>query len=298
MRRKLRFEIARNVLQCRACALVFLEPKPADLPNYYAGDYRTRYTAIPGEKMTSREIFEMYLPFQKDRIRELEPILRADMKVLDVGSSAGHFLHALRPRVKEVIGIEFNRENAEFTRSLGITTYTDPVEKTGLAPASFDLITLFQILEHIEDPIQFLQTLKRYLKPGGHLVVEVPNLDDALLTLYQSEAFADFWFIEPHLYYFNAVTLKKILEKAGFNGTIKSTQEYSLVNHLNWMLAGKPQASAEIGMRTPQLAVGSAAETPAGRTLNEWMKKSDDEYRRLLEKLGIGGKLLFIGKKI
>lgn len=297
LRRKLRFEIARNVLKCRSCALVFLEPKSVDLPNYYAGDYRNRYTAVPGKAMSSKEIFDMYLPFQKDRIKEIESILRADAKVLDVGSSTGHFLNALAPYVRETVGIEFNRDNAAFSRSLGITTYTEPIENTDLSPASFDLITLFQILEHVEEPVKFLQSLGRYLKPNGHLVVEVPNLDDALLSIYNVRAFADFWFIEPHLYYFNTATLKKILEKAGFAGRIKSTQEYSLMNHLNWLLVGKPQASAKIGMDTPALAHGKTADMLTGRALNEWLQKTDDEYRRLLEEHGVGGKLLFIGQK-
>lgn len=296
IRTTLRYDIRRNVLRCRDCGLVFLEPRPANMENYYAGDYRKRYTPTLGKAMGSKEIFDMLRPYQEARIKELKHVLRPGIRVLEVGSSAGYFLHAIKPLVAECVGIEFNRENAEFARGLGIKTYTEPIEKTDLQSGSFDLIVLLQVLEHIKAPITFLANLRRYLKDDGYICVEVPNMNDALLSVYKVKPFADFWFIDPHLYYFTTETLGKVMVKSGFSGKVKSTQEYNFLNHLHWILTGSPQPSATIGMSTPHLVTSPTCDPALRNEFNNWMKKVDDEYRSLLVKWNVGGKLLFIGK--
>lgn len=168
IRSKLRHEISRNVLKCVDCGTVYLEPEKRNLANFYAKDYRKIYSPVIGKALNSREIFEMYLPYQHSRIDKIKDLLTPDMKALDIGCSADHFLFVLKDYVQECVGIEFNEENAEFVnRELGIKTYTDPIEKTDLPLDYFDLITAFHVLEHVDDPIQFLTALRKYLKSSG-----------------------------------------------------------------------------------------------------------------------------------
>lgn len=104
-----------------------------------------------------------------------------------------------------------------------------------------DVITLFHVLEHLEDPLAYLAEFKKHLKPNGYILIEVPNADDALLSLYQSTNFADFTYWSCHLYLYTLTTLRQLAQKAGFKlGFMKQIQRYSLANHLYWLSKGKP----------------------------------------------------------
>ena len=297
-RTKLRHDIRRNVLKCEDCGIVYLEPKKEALADFYAEDYRKLYTPVIGEVLNSREIFEMYLPYQHSRIDEIKDRLTPDMKVLDVGCSAGHFLYVLKDYVQECIGIEFNKENAEFVnRELGIKTYTEPIEETGLSPDYFDLITAFQVLEHIDDPIQLLTTLRQYLKPDGYLYLEVPNINDALISVYNTEPYGDFWYREPHIFYYSPKTLLMLLERSGFEGDISTIQRYNFINQLNWILTGKPQESADIGMSDPILVSSDLVDASIKAEFNQWVRRIDEEYKQILKKYDLGESIIFIGKR-
>ena len=297
IRNRLRYNVKRNVLKCTSCGLVYLEPNAVDLEDYYKEDYRTKYTPVLGKKMSPREIFEMNKPYQPARIKPIQHLLRPDLRVLDVGCSAGFFLDTLRPHVGECIGIELNREDARFVNEeVGIKTYTTPIEETDLEEASFDLITMFHVLEHIDDPVTLLSTLRRYLKPGGHIYIEVPNVEDALLSVYQVDAYADFWYREPHVFNFSPSTLKQTMAKAGFEGESHTFQRYSLLNHTNWVMTGKPQSSMVVGMGAPTMIHPDNEVDDEVRTeLDAWLNRVNEEYKKLLDKHGRGDCVRYVG---
>lgn len=299
IRTKLRHNIIRNVLKCEDCGLVYLEPKKENLRSFYAEEYRKLYTPVKDKALNSREIFEMYLPYQHSRIDEIKDRLTPDMKVLDVGCSAGHFLYVLRDYVQESIGIEYNKENAEFVnRELGIKTYTEPIEETDLSLEYFDLITAFQVLEHVDDPIQFLTTLSKYLKPDGYLYIEVPNINDALISMYNIESYCDFWYREPHIFYYSPKTLSTMLERSGFKGDISTIQRYNFVNQMNWILTGSPQESADIGMSKSILISSDSVDEQIKTEFNQWIQRIDEEYKQILNKYNLGESIIFIGKRL
>jgi 2-polyprenyl-3-methyl-5-hydroxy-6-metoxy-1,4-benzoquinol methylase len=286
-------------LKCEDCGIVYLEPKKENLANFYAEDYRKLYTPVIGKALNSREIFEMYLPYQHSRIDKIRDRLSPNMKALDIGCSAGHFLYVLKEYVRECIGIEFNKENAEFVnKELGIKTYTEPIEKTDLPLGYFDLITAFQVLEHVEDPIQFLTTLRKYLKPDGYLYLEVPNINDALISIYNIESYCDFSYREPHIFYYSPKTLSMVLERSGFLGDFSTIQRYNFTNQMNWILADKPQKSADIGMSKPILVASDLVDKRIKTEFNQWIQTIDKEYKQLLNKHDLGETIIFIGKKI
>jgi len=298
IREKLRYDIKRNVLQCQNCGIVYLEPKAENLENFYKEDYRKLYTPVIGKILESKQIFNIYLPFQQSKVDLIKDKLNLQMKALDIGCSTGHFLYTLRPYVKEVIGIEFNKENAEFVNKvLGIKVYTESVENTNIPLEHFDLITAFQVLEHIDEPLEFLRTISKYLKPDGSLFLEVPNIDDALMSLYGIESYGDFWFREPHIFNYSPKTLSLLLEKAGFGGEISTLQTYNLLNHINWILTGKPQGSVDIGTSVPSLITAGSVDAEIKSDLNSFIRKCDQEYRTILRKYNRGNSVVFIGRK-
>lgn len=298
LRDKLRHNIKRNVLRCKNCRIIYLEPKKVDLKGYYSSDYRKVYSPVIGKKINSQQLFNIRLKYQHVRIERLKHILDTKMKVLDIGCSTGHFLFALKDQVNECVGIEYNKDNANFAKEIGITVYTDSIENTNIQYEYFDLITIFQAFEHIEDPIGFLKTIYDYLKPDGFLCIEVPNIQDALISLYNIKEYCDFWFREPHIFYYSPETLSKVLNKAGFQGELKTIQRYNFINHINWILTGKPQKHMDIGMSTPTLVKDSSLEKEIVSALNQWVIRIDMEYKSLINKYELGDSILFIGKKI
>ena len=99
---------------------------------------------------------------------------------------------------------------------------------------------MFHVLEHLPDPKSVIKELLNKLKDDGKLIIEVPNEDDALLSLYACKKFADFTHWSCHLYSFNRKTLKKLLEDTGIEiNYIKPVQRYGFANHLYWLLRGE-----------------------------------------------------------
>lgn len=296
IRNKLRHNIRRNVLCCQNCGLIYLQPK-GETEGFYRQAYRKKHGPILGKTLSSRELFEFNLPLQAPRIKQLSHLLKPNAKVLDIGSSTGHFLYTIKDQVAEVTGIELNLDNVEFTRKkLGIKVYNEPIEKLNLPAEYFDLITVYHTFEHIADPLLFLSAVKKSLKPGGQLFIEVPNVDDALMSVYQLEKFCDWWFIEPHLFYYNPTTLKKVLTQAGFEGEFHTTQAFSLSNHLNWLTNGQPQDDWITASTMPKLS-STAPYSQLKNKLNHLFKKTDKEYRDLLNRHQVGSMLVFLGTK-
>jgi 2-polyprenyl-3-methyl-5-hydroxy-6-metoxy-1,4-benzoquinol methylase len=292
---KLRHNVKRNVLECGKCGIVYLAPDKQDLKGYYTKEYRKLYTPVLGKALNSQQLFDICLPYQKARIEALKQVLGPSKKLLDIGCASGAFLYSVKSHVSECVGMEFNSENVRFVeKKLGIKVHSEGIEATSLPPGDFDIITAFQVLEHVDDPVRFLKGVYKLLKPGGTICIEVPNIQDVLLSVYKVKPYADFWFRDPHVFNYSPATLTTVLRKAGFAGKIKTIQLYNFVNHLNWLLKGEPQPSVEIGVSTPVLVPGRSA---IAKDLNRWIAQANREYQDILNKHALGESILFIGKK-
>ncbi|HEY41124.1 MAG TPA: class I SAM-dependent methyltransferase [Dehalococcoidia bacterium] len=295
---KLRHGIKRNVLKCAECGLVFLENKERNLREYYEKDYRKLYSPVINQEVSPAERFEIYLPFQKSRIEDIRPYLNPDMKALDIGCSSGYFLYALKDLVQECVGIELNKDDVEFARKkCGVKVYNRPLEKTDVPLEYFDIVFMLDVLEHIEDPINYLGAVRKYIRPGGYIYIEVDNIDDSLLTVYEVKEYADFYYREPHLFYFSPETLRGVVEKSGFIGETKTLQQYNFINQINWILTGEPQSSASDGMSAPVLVRSPQVPDETRAIFNKWIKKVDKEYKALLNSHNLGDITVFLGKK-
>lgn len=299
IREKLRHGIERKVFRCTSCGLVFLDHQEKNLQEFYLKEYRKLYSPVIGKEVGAEETFAMYLPFSQNRLAPIRHLLHPSMRVLEIGSSAGQFLYALRPYAQECMGVEFDEVFAKFTQEkLGLKTYTTPLEQTDLQPESFDLICALEVFEHIEEPLKFLETMRRYLKPGGIIYFEVPNHDDSLLSVFDVPDYRDFYYREPHLFYYSPATLKQMLAKGGFAGTVSASGfEPNMLNQLNWILTGKPQASAALAYGVPMLPFASHAAGGVREEFTHLIMAMHNQYRDFLDRNLLGSHVVFIGKK-
>jgi SAM-dependent methyltransferase len=116
------------------------------------------------------------------------------------------------------------------------------------APAGLkvDVIFLFHVFEHLTDPASWLVAAKRLLAPGGQIVIEVPSLDDPLLSLYKSSTYRDFYFQKQYSFVCSAALLRRVLEHNGFAVEVMPYQRYGLENHLTRPVDGRPGGSVEL----------------------------------------------------
>ena len=226
-----------KVHRCRGCGFVFLWPRPtpAELDAYYATEYREDYGGTPAGEQYQKDLAEA-----ETRVERLQPLLAAETRLLEIGSGSGAFLNKVRGHCGSVTGVEPHDGYREATLSrskINMYATLDEAIKDG---RRFDVVVMFHVLEHIEDPAGFLQKASRVMDKGARLGIEVPNVDDALVSVYQVPAYLEFYYQKAHLYYYSAATLAAVLEAAGFAADINGVQRYDLSNHLRWMLTGKP----------------------------------------------------------
>ncbi|MCP9439459.1 MAG: class I SAM-dependent methyltransferase [Nitrospira sp.] len=192
---------------CRACGLVWSDPRPHDARRFYEEEYRISYkqTYQPKSKHVLRAGKVALSRFEK--IKEF--LLAGPKRILDVGSGGGEFAYLLQSLGHHIHGVEPNRGYAEYSqRQYGLTVRIGFVQDMVFPAESFDLITMWHVLEHTEDPGAVLARLRSWLKPGGTLVVEVPNVEATCQAPQNT-------FHEAHLYNFNVVTLRRLAKKQG-----------------------------------------------------------------------------------
>lgn len=226
-----------EVRRCANCSLVFLWPRPSEkeLGRYYTEFYRDDYGEPPVHERYKSDLGEAHL-----RVSRLLPFLHSADRLLEIGSGSGAFIDVVHSHVGEVFGVEPDAKSRNWIKRKTGLPVVERVTDVMKEAISFDCVVLFHVLEHILNPVSLLQSLRKLLRRDGKLIIEVPNVDDVLVSVYQIPAYLRFYFQKAHLYYFSQETLRKVLEKAGFFATIQGIQRYDLSNHIRWMLIGQP----------------------------------------------------------
>ncbi len=268
VRSGVRYDKEAEVRRCDGCGLVFQAPMPSadELAAYYSGVYRSDYGDSPPADRYRSDIDEA-----RARVHRMLDVLRPDASVVEIGAGSGAFLKAVEPYVARVVGVEPDSDSRSWAaRELGVEVKADVAEAAATGP--FDIISMFHVVEHLRDPVAYLSGLRGMLAPQGRLVVEVPNVDDALVSVYDIPAYREFYFQKAHLYYFSKKTLEAALAKAGFSSDVIGIQRYDLSNHLRWMLTGEPGGQGYYAeLLGPAVAVAYAeALAQSGRSDTLW----------------------------
>lgn len=293
VRKKLRNNVKRNVYKCTNCTVEFLEPQKnlqAKLKKWYTKEYRDVH-ASDLTKISSNEsqkFYDINEPLQHRRIIKYKKFLKKTLDVLDIGCATGYWLFEIKKYVKSVNGLELNSEHSNYVnKKLKIKCFNCEIKDLD-KEKKYDLITFFQVFEHIPNPVEFINEVKKRLKPNGKILIELPNLNDPIISLDNNSQYLDFYYRKPHEFYYNKKSLDFILKKAGLVGKINGIHRYNFGNLLQWHNNKTPQDSSSIAMAENSFV-------SKNKELMKLISEHEESYKSFLEKKLLSESLFFIG---
>ncbi len=219
-----------QIVQCRHCGLVYANPRwPVDvvLDAYTAVEDETYVEERQGRELTFRH-----------HLRHLERFTgpAEGRALLDVGAYIGVFVEVAAQSGWQAQGVEPSSWAAAAAQRRGLNVCQGTLETVALPEASFDVITLWDVIEHFADPAAELARARRLLRPGGWLLVHTMDIDAPVARL-MGRRWP--WLMDMHLYYFTRRTLREMVAAQGFDVVWQGTQgRYLRLGYLASRVAG------------------------------------------------------------
>lgn len=229
-----------NVMKCTECGMVLLDNTTYNTKDKYGGGVmlENAYRAVTDstEQIKWEDWIEDTRQDDNRRYEDLKELCTGK-SILEFGCGNGGFLRRVSKIASDVSGVEIQKEAVRKMQQEGIEIFYDLKQSN----KKYDVICMFMVIEHLNNPDEELSEIYRHLKPNGLIICETPNAEDALISKYKCKAFQDFTYWSEHVFLFNSNTLERIMVRNGFK-TKKNIQiqRYSLANHLYWLLNGKP----------------------------------------------------------
>ena len=199
---------------CVQCQLVMTNPYPTNdaLPKYYDSE---NYFSHPNKKKSILSF--LYEAVKLRNLRYKFHVATSGLpkgRILDIGCGAGDFLLLAKDLGWKINGIEPNEEARKHS-TIKLSSKVYALSEFDLLPdSSFDVITMWHVLEHVEDLHQQCKELQRLLKPDGRLIIALPNIRS-----FDALHYGKFWAgldVPRHLFHFNFDSIQFLLKRHGF----------------------------------------------------------------------------------
>jgi SAM-dependent methyltransferase len=193
------------LVRCSGCSLVWLSnaPRAEEMHHHYTDSYH-RLISASGETSPHR---------WQGHTRKLMQFKQRG-SLLDLGCSSGAFLEFLKSESWQLYGIEMSADCARRAEArAGARVFVGDILDAPFPQESFDVITCFDVLEHLYEPLKVMTKVREWLKPGGVFYVQVPNIDSA-----EARVFGSYWHgleLPRHLFHYSPASLKFLAESAG-----------------------------------------------------------------------------------
>lgn len=210
-----RSEITSTLVKCCNCGLIYQNPRPTreEIRQHYPDrydSYNHRSETLKRDKL-SRWAADYGIA---KRCHYVTRYKRGGL-LLDIGCSTGLFLSGMHKHGRwQLYGLEPSDYAASIARQHGLEVITGTLDEITFPTESFDVVTMWDVFEHMHDPLNTLQRIAQILKPDGIILIRTPNFDS-----WDARLFGRYWSgLEPprHLYIFTPHTLHKVLGLAGF----------------------------------------------------------------------------------
>ena len=192
-----------RTVKCKKCTHVFCSPIPKNIYKNYEEVVDKQYLRYTESiKVSARKILPIIKKYRSSGI------------ILDVGCATGEFLEEARNFGYSVEGLELSRWSSDFVKRKGIRVYRERLEQLARKISGrYDVITLFGVIEHFENPIEEMKYISKLLKPGGLLVIwtgDINSLPSKILG-------KNWWYWQgQHIQYFSHQSLNYLTEHSGF----------------------------------------------------------------------------------
>jgi len=257
-----------RIVQCATCSLMFLNPMYSDeeLSALYPADYYAYQNNF--SRKLWKEIVKSLLCF---RVGTRDPQIEAPGRMLDLGCGSGWFLREMRDKGWDVYGVEINSAAAQLGRDQGgLKIHAGTLPQANFPPGYFDYVRANHSFEHMTCPGETLAEIRRIMRPGGRLLIGVPNVASL-----NARVFKQYWWYlgaPVHPFTYSVKTLACFLEKYRFQ-ILKVTynSDYSgiLGSSQIWLNRNNGRKSTE----------GVAINNPILKVLFHWIAKSVDLFR-------------------
>jgi len=211
-----------DLMRCSGCSYVWLAdpPKPEDMGPHYSEDYH-RVIMASGELTASG---------RWGRQCDVIASHKKGGAILDIGCSSGGFLKAMKGDAWKLYGIEWEASTAEKAKAAtGADVFVGEALDAPFPDESFDVITGFDLLEHVYHPRQFLDKVQQWLKPGGIAYFGLPNIDS-----WEARMLGTYWYgleLPRHLSHFSPKSLRHVMTSLGFEEVSLVTPRTSYIEH-------------------------------------------------------------------
>jgi 2-polyprenyl-3-methyl-5-hydroxy-6-metoxy-1,4-benzoquinol methylase len=203
-------DVPLSVVRCSICNLIYLDPRPdKSLGLEY---FEKAYSNAEGfESHSYYRNHEQIFARNNERFSGIKDLPVPNKKLLDFGAGQGHFVKTALDHGWQATGTELSPAAIKAAKDNLNVTLIDSLQN--LESNDFSVITLWDVIEHLEDPKATLLELSKYLHPKGYFIIETSNIDSLDYLVLKKKW--SYWHVD-HLFYFSKRSLISLLEKIGF----------------------------------------------------------------------------------
>lgn len=212
-------ENGRGLVQCDNCGLVFVgeQPKPEELYALYGETYfhndesgEVGYTDYLADEANIRKTVNK-------RFDHIENFTDSAGRMIDVGCALGFFIDEASKRDWEVEGLDVSQYAVDYVKDrFNHTVYNGSLLDLDLQHEAYDLVTMYDVIEHVPDPKGYMQAVGDLLRSGGIYELATPDVGSIPARL-TGKRWIGYKLSDEHVYYFSVATLKRMLDEAGFD---------------------------------------------------------------------------------
>jgi len=221
-------------LRCRRCGLVFLHPQPtSEFLHQHYQDY------LPDDQEGVESWRRLMIEVWNRSGRLIQQLFPIPGRLLDVGCGYGFFLERMALCGWQVKGIEISAKARRYAREvLRLEVSEKALPRPDWRDGSFDVVTLFYVIEHLADPLSTLRETHRLLRPGGLLLLRWPHTTPLARMLKPWADHLKLYQAPSHLFDFSPATLGMMLRRSGFQAIRTTVSGWTRPKARGALLAG------------------------------------------------------------